>query len=69
MLLKAAGKTDTAIDPNHSIEQCLDVFAVGTDLPKSPPRSPNPHNLGLLREKCWYDTPAMKAEKAILHID
>ena len=45
------------------------MFAVGTDLPKPPPRSPNPHDLGLLREKCRYDTPAMKAEKAISHID
>jgi hypothetical protein len=65
-LLKAAGETNTALDPTRSIEQCLEMFAVGTDLPKPPPRPPNPHDLGLLCEKCWYDTPAMKAENAIL---
>jgi hypothetical protein len=47
-LLKAAGKTDTAIDPAHSIEQCLHMFAVETNLPKTPPPSPDPHDLGLL---------------------
>lgn len=67
-LLKAAGITsDPESDRKKSIVQCLDVFAVGTDQPKPPPKAPDPHDLGLLREKCRYMSATKKAEKAMFH--
>lgn len=64
-LMKAAGIFETALDPNRKILECLEVFAVGTDLPKLSP-SPRPHDLGLLREKCRYDRAMKVAEEVIL---
>ena len=68
-LFRAAGKTDTAMDMTRSIVQCLDVFAVGTDLPKKAPAEPLPHDLGLLRDKCRYYNPVKAAEQTILKGD
>lgn len=62
-LMKAAGRTETAMDCTKSILQCLDMFSVGTDLPKKPPSPPKSHDLGLLRDKCRYESVAKKAEQ------
>ena len=53
-LMNASNTLATAMDATKSILQCLDVFSVGTDSPKKPPSEPNPHDLGLLRDKCRY---------------
>lgn len=53
-LMKATNTLATAMDTTKSILQCLDVFSVGTDSAKKPPSAPNPHDLGLLRDKCRY---------------
>lgn len=67
-LLKAAGiTTDPESDRTKTIVQCLDIFAVGTDQPKPPPKAPDPHDLGLFREKCCYMSATKKAEKSISH--
>jgi hypothetical protein len=65
LLMLLAGKTDSALDTRLSILHCLNSFAVGTDLAKKPPGEPNPSNLGLLREKCRYIRPEMKAERLL----
>lgn len=68
-LMKAAGRTETAMDMKKSMVQCLDMFAVGTDLPKKAPSPPKPHDLGLLREKCHYESSAKKAERVVQQKD
>ena len=55
-LMMAAGKVvESQLDPTRTIVECLEVFAVGTDLPKKAPSPPKPHDLGLLRDKCRYE--------------
>lgn len=65
-LMKAAGITETAMDPTKSVAQCLDMFSVGTDLPKKPPSPPKSHDLGLLRDKCRYERCVQTAEQIVL---
>ena len=63
--MNASNTLATAMDTTKSIFQCLDVFSVGTDSPKKPPSEPNPHDLGLLREKCRYAS-STKTAKGIV---
>ena len=53
-LMNASNTLATAMDTTKSILQCLDVFSVGRDSPKKPLSEPNPHDLGLLCDKCRY---------------
>lgn len=64
-LMNATTTLATAMDTTKSILQCLDVFSVGTDSPKKPPSAPNPHDLGLLRDKCRYAKSTKTAERIV----
>jgi hypothetical protein len=65
-LMKAAGRTETAMDTSIPVAKCLEMFSVGTDLPKKAPSSPKAHDLGLLREKCCYNRSSKIAEDIVL---
>ncbi len=65
-LVKAACRMDTAMDVSMPIVKCLEMFLVGTDLPKKPPTPPKQHNIGLLREKCCYNTSVRMTEDMVL---
>ena len=65
-LMKAAGHIDREVpDGSMSILQSLEIFSVGTELPKKLPSPPKSHDLGLLREKCCYERCTKMAENTV----
>ena len=65
-LMKAAGQAVSAVHDQRTMLESLEIFAVGTDLPKKAPSPPKSHYLGLLRHKCSYQRSTKMAEDIVL---
>jgi hypothetical protein len=64
-LIKATGQRPPMLASSTSLLELLDEFAASTDKPRPSPGEPKTRDLGLLREKAIYISPALQADRMI----
>jgi hypothetical protein len=65
LLIKATGQCPPVLASSTSLLELLNKFAASTDKPRMSPGEPKMRDLGLLREKVKYTSPALQAERLI----